>query len=70
MGSVFLKHLCARCREAASAKLECPAKTAEHLTKRPAVSSEMVSAVPLPKAVANITFSFFNGVCLVQFDGY
>ena len=44
MGSVFLKHLCARCREAASAKLGCPAISAEHLTKRPAVSSEMVSA--------------------------
>ena len=44
MGPVFLKHQCARCREAASAKLECPAISAEHFTKRPAVSSEMVSA--------------------------
>ena len=43
MGSVFLKHLCARCSEAASAKLKCTAISAERLTKRPAVS-EMVSA--------------------------
>ena len=69
MGSAFLKQLRARCREATSAKLEFPAISAEHLTKRPAVSSEMVSAVPLPKVVANITFSCFKGVCLVQFDG-